>query len=201
MLDTIWWLLTAEAIGLAAFPLAFFLFPRLTDRGYSVSKPLGLLLIGYFSWILSVLHILPSVRFSILALLLVMGGLSGWYVWRHRQQFKEFVFAQRKAIIAAEAIFLVFLIAWAIYRAYDPAIDHTEQPMDFAFLNASIRSDVGSPEDPWLRGHPISYYYFGYWMMGNVSEMTGITSSISYNLSLALRLWWRWAYLDSSIIW
>ena len=186
MLDTIWWLLTAEAIGLAAFPLAFFLFPRLTDRGYSVSKPLGLLLIGYFSWILSVLHILPSVRFSILALLLVMGGLSGWYVWRHRQQFKEFVFAQRKAIIAAEAIFLVFLIAWAIYRAYDPAIDHTEQPMDFAFLNASIRSDVGSPEDPWLRGHPISYYYFGYWMMGNVSEMTGITSSISYNLSLAL---------------
>ena len=186
MLDTIWWLLTAEAIGLAAFPLAFFLFPRLTDGGYSVSKPLGLLLVGYLSWILSVLHILPSVRFSILALLLVMGGLSGWYVWRHRQQFKEFVLAQRKAIIAAEAIFLVFLIGWAIYRAYDPAIDHTEQPMDFAFLNASIRSDVGSPEDPWLRGHPISYYYFGYWMMGNVSEVTGITSSISYNLSLAL---------------
>ena len=186
MLNAFWWLITAEAIGLAAFPLAYFLFPRLRDRGYSVSKPLGILVIGFASWMLSLLHIVPSVRLSIVALLLVMGALSGWYVWRRRQEFKDFVVRERRAIIAAEAVFLVFFVGWLIYRAYDPAIDHTEQPMDFAFLNASIESRVGAPEDPWLRGETVSYYYFGYWMMGTVSQLTGIASNISYNLSLAL---------------
>ena len=186
MLNAFWWYLTVQAVGLAAFPLAYLLLPRLRDRGYSIAKPLGILLIGYASWILSVLHILPSVRLSIVALLLVMGGLSARYVWGRRREFKEFVVRERAAILAGEAIFLAFFVGWAIYRAYDPAISHTEQPMDFAFLNASIQSDVGAPEDPWLRGESVSYYYFGYWMMGAASQMAGVASNISYNLSLAL---------------
>ncbi len=186
MLSAFWWYLIVQAIGLAVFPLAYFLFPKLADRGYSVSKPLGVLLIAYASWILSQLHLLPSVRISIIALLLVMGGLSAWYAWRHRLELKEFVLRERRVIIAAEVIFLVFFVGWAIFRAYDPAIDHTEQPMDFAFLNASIQSDIGPPEDPWLRGESISYYYFGYWMMGVLSQIGEIPSEISYNLALAL---------------
>ena len=186
MLDVIWWLLTVEAIGLAAFPLAYFLLPRLADRGYTVSKVLGILLIGYASWILSVLHILPSVRLSAVGLLLVMGGLSGWYAWRRRRELVEFVVREKKLLIAGEAIFLLFFVGWVGFRAYDPAIDHTEQPMDFAFLNASIQSRVGPPEDPWFRGESISYYYFGYWSMGTITRLTAIPSNVSYNLSLAL---------------
>ena len=60
MLDALWWFITIEAVGLAAFPLAYFLLPRLADRGYTVAKPLGILLLGYASWILSTLHILPA---------------------------------------------------------------------------------------------------------------------------------------------
>ena len=186
MLDVIWWLLTVEAIGLAAFPLAYFLLPRLTDRGYAVSKPLGILLIGYASWILSVTHILPSVRLSVVVLLLVMGGLSGWYAWRRRRELLEFVGREKKLLIAIEAIFLLFFVGWVSFRAYDPAIDHTEQPMDFAFLNASIQSRVGPPEDPWFSGESISYYYFGYWTMGTITRLTAIPSKVSYNLSMAL---------------
>ena len=186
MLDAFWWYVTAQGIGLAAFPLTYFLLPRLTDRGYSVSKPLGILVVGYASWILAVLHIAPSVRLTVVSLLLIMGLISGRYVWRHRREFTEFVVRQRNAILIGEAIFLVFFVGWVVYRAFDPAIDHTEQPMDFAFYNASIRNHMGAPEDPWLRGEPISYYYFGYWMMGATSELTGIDSSVSYNLSLAL---------------
>ncbi|MCH8109096.1 MAG: hypothetical protein IIB15_03110, partial [Chloroflexi bacterium] len=98
MLNAFWWYLIVQAIGLAAFPLAYFLFPRLTDRGYSVSKPLGVLLLAYASWILSQLYILPSVRISIIALLLIMGGLSAWYAWRHRLELKEFVLRGRRVI-------------------------------------------------------------------------------------------------------
>lgn len=186
MLNAFWWLLTVEAIGLAAFPLAYYLFPRLADRGYSISKPLGILLIGYVSWMLSLLHVLPSVRLSLIGLLLLMGGLSSWFVWQRRDEFKAFIIRERMTIIAVESIFLVFFIGWTIFRATDPAINHTEQPMDFAFLNASIQNTTGQPEDPWLRGETISYYYFGYWMMGGVSQLSGVPSNFSFNLSLAL---------------
>ena len=186
MLNVILWLVAVEAIGLAAFPLCYYLLPGLRDRGYCVSKALGILLIGYFSWILSVLHILPSAQITVAGLVIVLGGLSGWYAWGHRAEFVDFARRQRTSILVAEAIFLSIFLMWIVYRAYDPAIDHTEQPMDFAFLNASVRSFFGSPEDPWLRGESISYYYFGYWMMGAISKLTSIPTAISYNLSMAL---------------
>ena len=186
MLNFIVWLLAIEAIGLAAFPLCYYLFPGLRDRGYSVSKPFGLLVIGYLSWVLSTIHILPSVQVTIAGIWLVMAAVSGWYAWGRRRELIEFVYRERTGLLVAEGVFLAMLVVWVVYRAYDPAIDHTEQPMDFAFFNASIRSFLGQPEDPWLRGESISYYYFGYWMMGVLSKLTAVPSNVSYNLSMAL---------------
>ncbi|MBM3947695.1 MAG: hypothetical protein FJ312_00345 [SAR202 cluster bacterium] len=186
MLDVLWWLITAEAIGLAAFPIAYLLLSRLKDRGYSVSKPLGILLVGYVSWILSTAHILPSVRLGVVAVLLVMGGGSAWLFWRNRSEMLKFIAREKTIILATEAVFILALIGWASYRALDPYINHTEQPMDFAFLNASVRTVWAPPEDPWLSGHAISYYYFGYWLMAGVTKLTGVAPAIAYNLSLAL---------------
>ena len=52
-LDPILWYLLAAAAGVAAFPLAYHFFPALADRGYAFSRALGLLLWGYFFWLLS----------------------------------------------------------------------------------------------------------------------------------------------------
>ena len=48
----IWWL-ALEIIGLAALPVAAYIGSNLKDSGYSISKPLGLLLLTYSTWILS----------------------------------------------------------------------------------------------------------------------------------------------------
>ena len=186
MSSFILWLAAVEVIGLAAFPICHFLFPRLRDRGYAVSKVFGLLLLGYVSWVLSALHLLPSVRLTIVGLLVLLAAVSAWYAWGRRHEMVEFLRRERNAILMAEGAFLAVLVAWTLYRAYDSAITHTEQPMDFAFLNASVRNFLGQPEDPWLRGESISYYYFGYWVMGVLSELTGLPSNVTYNLSLAL---------------
>lgn len=79
MLNVIIWLLAAQVIGLAVFPLTYYLFPRFKDRGFSLAMPLGILIVGYLSWLLSVLHILPSVQLTVLGILLVVGGLSVWF--------------------------------------------------------------------------------------------------------------------------
>ena len=185
MLDALRWLITVEFIGLAAFPLAFYLLPRLADRGFTLSKPLGILLVSYLFWVLGLAHI-PTVQPIAIALVLLMAALSAYIAYRNFDDLRDFVKREWRTIVIAEAIFLVFFIGWTLFRSYDPFINHTEQPMDLALLSASINSQVGHPEDPWLRGEPVSYYYFGYWMMGALSQISAIQSHISYNLALAL---------------
>ncbi len=186
MFDILLWLITVEIIGLAAFAPAYFLLPKLADRGWGLSKPLGILVVGYAAWILSVLRVAPSVRLTLLAIALALVAAAAAMFYARRNEIISFVKREWRLLVAAELVFLAFFALWTLFRAYDPAINHTEQPMDFAFLNASIQSTFGQPEDPWLRGETISYYYFGYWMMGAVSEISGVASNVSYNLSLAL---------------
>ena len=185
MLDALRWLITVELIGLAAFPLAFYLLPRLADRGFTLSKPLGILLVSYLFWVLGLAHI-PTVQPIAIALVLLMAALSAYIAYRNFDDLRDFIVREWRTLVIAEAIFLVFFISWTLFRSYDPFINHTEQPMDLALLSASINSQVGHPEDPWLRGEPVSYYYFGYWMMGALSQISAIQSHISYNLAMAL---------------
>ena len=121
-----------------------------------------------------------------IALVLLMAALSVYIAYRNFDDLRDFITREWRTIVIAEAIFLVFFIGWTLFRSYDPFINHTEQPMDLALLSASINSQVGHPEDPWLRGEPVSYYYFGYWMMGALSQISAIQSHISYNLAMAL---------------
>ncbi len=186
MSDVLIWLMMVELIGLAAFPLAYLLLPKLTDRGYGVSKALGILLIGYSAWILSALRLVPSARLTLFALLALLALASAWLAYRRRAEMREFLARKWRLIAAVEIVFLVFLLGWTLFRAFDPAIDHTEQPMDFMLLNSSIRSTLGQPQDAWMAGETVSYYYFGYWMMGALSELSGVASNFSYNLSVAL---------------
>ena len=185
MFDALRWLITVELIGLAAFPLAFWLLPKLADRGFTLSKPFGILLVSYLFWVLGLAHI-PTIQPIAIALVLLMAVASAYIAYRNLDDLREFVRREWRMLVIAEAVFIVFFIGWALFRSYDPFINHTEQPMDLALLSASINSQVGHPEDPWLRGESISYYYFGYWMMGAISQISAVSSNIAYNLAMAL---------------
>ncbi|HXW01683.1 MAG TPA: DUF2298 domain-containing protein, partial [Anaerolineae bacterium] len=51
-----------------------------------------------------------------------------------------------------------------------------------AFINGTLRSDYFPPQDPWLSGFAISYYYFGYVLMAMVTRLTGLVSTTAFNL-------------------
>ena len=186
MSNVLLWLITVEIIGLAAVPLVYMLLPRLSDRGYGLSKAFGILLVGYAAWILSALHLVPSVRVTLLGLVALMAAAGAAVAYTRRREMAAFARERWRLIAVTEVVFIAFFLAWTLLRSYDPAIDHTEQPMDMAFLNASIEATLGQPEDPWFRGESISYYYFGYWMMGVLSDLSGVASNYSYNLAMAL---------------
>ena len=185
MLDALRWLITVEIIGLAAFPLAFYLLPRLADRGFTLSKPFGILLVSYLFWVLGLAQV-PTAMPTAIVLVLLLAAASAYIAYRNLDDMREFVRREWRMLVIAEVVFLVFFIGWTLFRSYDPFINHTEQPMDLALLSASINSQAGQPEDPWLRGESISYYYFGYWMMGALSQIAAVQSNIAYNLAMAL---------------
>jgi len=87
--------------------------------------------------------------------------------------------------LLVEALFLLAFAAWAWVRAHDPAADHTEQPMDLMFMHSLRASLSYPPQDAWLAGYPISYYYFGYWLFNLVGLLAGQTAGVTYNLAQA----------------
>ena len=72
------WLVLLELLGLVAFPLAFVVLRGLADRGYGVSKTLGMLLLAWLSWFGPSLKLVPYQRWWIaLCLGLLIGAVGG----------------------------------------------------------------------------------------------------------------------------
>ena len=186
MTDLVFWLLTTYAIGLSALPVAYIALPNLTDRGFGLARPIGMLIFGSVVWMLSLLKILPSVSWSWWSIVLLV-AVAGW-VWiglKKRAEFVRFLKRRWLHLIVIEAVFLVFFAVFAFIKALDPDISHTEKPMDLMMLNAVISAQHAPPTDLWLSGYPIAYYYFGYWMIGGIAQMSTVQASIAYNLALA----------------
>ncbi len=185
MIEILVWLCLIQIIGTISFIVNFRLFNILPDRGYGVSKILGLLMFAFPVWMLGSFGILPATSFVLWTWLILLVGFSVIISYRQRYELAKFLRLERQSIFIAEGIFLFVFALWIFIKLHDPSINNTEQPMDFAFLNASIHTDYFPPPDPWLSGHQISYYYFGYLILGNLTELSLIPSRITYNLALS----------------
>jgi len=181
-----WWILI-QLLGLAAWPLAFRLLRFLPDRGYTAAKPLGLLLTSFVLWLLGSLGLLQNNVGGILFAVAVVVAASAWALSRDGIAApREWLNRHRGMVVAYEVLFLVAMCGWAIYRATNPGINSTEKPMEFMFLNSILRSTSFPPQDAWLSGFGISYYYFGYVMMAVMTRLSGVASGIAYNVSHGL---------------
>ena len=176
-----WWL-CLELIGWAAWPLTATFLGKTASRGAAFAKHLGLLLTGYLLWFLVSFKVLENTRIAILLVVALVAGIS--LAVARRERLKELWRAQRREILVSEILFIVAFLGYLTFRAYDPAINHTEKPMDFGFLNAILRSRTFPPNDMWLSGYAISYYYFGYLLMASLTKLSGVPSGIGYNLAL-----------------
>ncbi|MQF69693.1 hypothetical protein FIM12_05120 [SAR202 cluster bacterium AD-804-J14_MRT_500m] len=186
MANILLWLMAVEILGLITFPLCYFFFCRLPDRGIVLSPVLGLLLVSYVFWVLGLIGGFGNSRFVIVGILLVTCLVSLEVVRNSRSDLLGFLWRERFHIVTGHLLFLVIFVTWISVISQVPAINHTEKPMDFGILNAVLRAESFPPEDMWLAGHTINYYYFGHLMMGVLTQLTGIASSVTYNLSLAL---------------
>lgn len=180
ILDIAVWWLVLEVIGFLILPVSFYLCRNLLDHGYSLAKPLGLLFVTYLSWIISFV-----LGYSYISILLSLVGIAAFSLLISIK--KGFPSFDKKYIIKFEIIFLLAFLIFAIIRAYSPDIYWTggEKFMDMTFINSLLRTTEFPPLDPWMSGTVIYYYYFGYLIVANLIQITGILPSIAFNLATA----------------
>jgi YYY domain-containing protein len=172
----VWWALLA-LLGIAFRPIAARLFPAsFADRGGAFAKPLAIVLLTYASWLLTSAGLRHSTS---LVVTLGAGTVLAVVEWR------KFSVDWRSEWLRDEALFGGTMAFFAAIRCLDPAIFGAEKYMDFAYFNTLIRAEHFPPQDPWMSGVGINYYYFGYLMFSDLARLTGITPAVAYNLSLA----------------
>ncbi|HIQ04690.1 MAG TPA: hypothetical protein EYH31_03240, partial [Anaerolineae bacterium] len=183
----VWWLVVA-LLGWITWPLAFVLFPNLRDNGYILSRTLGWLAVGWIAWILVSLRLLTYTLTTLLLAVLLLILVSAYLFWRRRDDVVAFVRAQSQLILMEEALFGLAFLAFVLIRMLNPDLwqpwQGGEKFMEFAFLNAILRSPYFPPYDPYYAGGYINYYYYGHYLVSVLIKLTGIKSSVAFNLAV-----------------
>ena len=181
------WYLFIFILGLATYPIIRLAMPGLADKGYPLSRALGLLIFGYIAWLAGSVGI-PYLRTTIAIVfiaLLVIGALLAYY---QRDELREEWQTKRKYFLMIEGLFLAFFLIDLLIRIGNSDLWHPakggERPMDFSYFNAVIKSTSFPPYDPWFAGGYINYYYYGFVLVGTPVKLLGIVPSIAYNFIL-----------------
>ena len=180
------WVLV-EVLGLLCLPLTITVFHNLPDRGWAFSKAIGIALLAFCVWLpLMSVQVLPFSQLFIAVVFFILCAFSIFGFVRVRQALIALVRAHIFYIIVCEVIFLgmVFLLGWI--RSYGPNIQNFEMFMDEGFLAATMRSPHFPPNDMWLSGYSINYYYYAHFTIAMLAKLLGQSPSIAFNTGICI---------------
>lgn len=183
------WYLGIQILGLAVTPICFVAFYRFRDHGWGFAKTFGILLSIYPAWLLG--HFFPIYgRAALFLSALALLGISAWLISGAYERFLETLKKQKRLILTIELVFLLAFLGFAWVRSYhsdlSPRVQGygSEKFMDIQFVNGIRLSRSFPPQDPWLAGHTVNYYYYGYYTCAALSDLFGVPTRFGYNLAL-----------------
>jgi YYY domain-containing protein len=182
--DILAWALATELMGLAVLPLLRGFFANRRDAAL-LSRPVGLAVVAYVAWGLS---LLTSLGFQRITMLVALGLVAAAALAVRRRAAPE---SPARAPWWGDEEKLGALLFWGpaavflLIRAAGPAILGAEKFMDLAFLNSLARFPGMPPADPWMAGKTINYYYWGYLLAAAQAKLAGVAPLVAYNLAIA----------------
>ena len=155
----------------------------LWDKGYAISKILGLGSITLILWLLGfVLKVPIDTLTATFAFLLFNGGLLLYFILKK----KKFPEVKISLLIVTEIVFIAALCFGLYVASMHPVIDNnTERMMDFMLLNSNTSNSVLPAKDLWFSGSTINYYYFGSFFFSVINKITSTNTYDSYIFALA----------------
>jgi YYY domain-containing protein len=185
---TLLWFAVIQLAALAVTPICFLLFRRLPDRGYLLSKPLGIVLLAYPVWLVVGLKLVHFTQATILVWLLILLAIGAVLAVRYWAELRSAAESRLGLILLSEVIFIAAFLLFLQFRMENPDLWHPfrggEKPMDLAYLTATIRSTTLPPYDPWFAGGYINYYYLGQFFTATVAKLTAIVPEVAFNLAI-----------------
>src|SRR3990172_4277322 len=124
--------------------------------------------------------------------LLLLAAIGLLAAVRQREELRQEWRTRRGYFLTVEGLFLLFFVFDLLIRLGNPDLWHPwkggEKPMDFAYFNAVIKSQYFPPDDPWVSGGYITYYYYGFvgvvaavfvMLIGNLGEVKLLTDQLA----------------------
>ncbi|HKL80480.1 MAG TPA: DUF2298 domain-containing protein [Mobilitalea sp.] len=195
-----WWAIIM-CLGLIFMPLTNLLFSSFADKGILFSKTIGIACSGYIMWLFSSLHILKFNERSCLITVVITLLINVTIIlvpWlrakiKHngrtliKSLFQGYGRENIEVILTEEILFLAIFIFFVYVRGFNPEIfGTTEKFMDYGFMTTIARSDYMPPQDFWLSGTALNYYYVGQFMATFLSKLSFVGTSVGYNLMLMM---------------
>jgi uncharacterized membrane protein len=188
----LWWVFV-QGLGLACLPLTCCVFANLPDRGWALSKALGVLSLCFLVWFPLVVSsllpgglALPYAQGTIVVFLVLLLALNGWLLRYRWREIARVVREQTGYILVSEALFAAAFALLIWIRAFNPDIAGTEKFMDEAFVSAIMRSPHLPPNDPWLSGYALNYYYLGHFIVATIARLLDTSPAVAFNTGIAL---------------
>ncbi len=171
------WAVLLQAFGLAAWRLLGSRLPA-APGVYALSKIAGVAFFGAAAWGLvswGPFTFVPSFVFTVALAVIVLGLFPG----RTPRE------APRRELLATETVFWGAFLFFGALRAWSPEIFWGEKPMDFGILNALMRSEILPPPEIWFSGTPLSYTYFGHFVVAAFAKALAVHPALAFNLGVA----------------
>jgi len=171
------WLVCCHALAVLGLPVATALFDRFPNDGAAFGFPIAAVLVTLVTYWLGRVWFDPFVAVAAVA---ALAGLDLVVLRRRDVDLRLGVYR------GPAAVFTVVFLAVTAVRAVDPAIyAHSgEMFLNFGLLKSLERASTLPPEDVWLAGQPVRYYYGGH-LLGSVLAMLATTPvRYAYNLHL-----------------
>jgi YYY domain-containing protein len=169
-----------EALSLSVYPVL-----RIWLNGagtFALSKPLGVLLFAYVSWVVISFGAATFTQGTLAAVALAFIAI-GMLAWRRG---RPSVPLSGVEIRITESLFWGVFALFLLVRAYNPEIYWGEKPMDFSFLNTLTRATTLPPPEPWFAGSPLYYSYFGYYTVAALGKTLHVHPALTFNLGIGL---------------
>ena len=202
-MDVLVFLIVLEVIGLLAFPIALTLAGNLRDSGYSLARPIGIIIISLVAGLLSFIRLVPLTA-GVYVGLLVLAALAAFMVYLHRCDLQHsflknyaknrFIADLRRCylkidrdMLIQEGLFVSTFLLAALFLMHKPEIffGYSEDFMNTAFLQSLLQTDFLPLVDPWFAGTGLTYYYFGHLAAAALVMLSGVKAAVGYNLAVA----------------
>ena len=184
----LFWGLAIMLIGFMSLPTTLILFKNLPDKGYGLSKILGISIVGFVVWFTVSWEIFQFTAATVLVCSLFVIAVNILFFIAKRKELIGLLKQHWRTFMVEEMIFVLAFIAFLIIRMLNPDLWHPyrggEKPMELAHINALTRSLYMPPYDPWYSGGVLNYYYYGHFLVACLIKICGIVPTVAFNLAV-----------------